>query len=398
MLMLETTLGSGRGYLDTLRSYVGMTAEGEDLLRRMHPVVLPHLDRIMEDFYATIREHPAARAAITGGQAQIARLKVTLRRWLEEMLLGPMDQAYLERRARIGRVHVQIGLPQFYMFTAMNRIRVQVAELIGEALKEEPAGRERTLLALHQSIDIELAIMMETYREDLEAKSHAAGQLATVGQFAAGIGHELRNPLSVIESSIYLVRQRLTHGGGVIDPHVLRHLDKIAGEIRRSTSTINDLMDLARGAPVKRRAMSLHTLCERAIADASLPAEVEVVLKALPDVTATLDPSQIGRVLNNLLTNANQAMKGTGKIWVDAEQTGGETRIRVRDDGPGVPIEARSRIFDALFTTKAKGTGLGLALCRRIAEAHGGRVTLEPSARGATFLVCLPEREERPRS
>jgi len=394
--MLETALGSGEGYLDNLKAYVGITAEGEDLLKHMHPIVVPHLDRIMEDFYATIREHPTARAAITGGEAQIARLKVTLRRWLEEMLLGPLDQAYLERRARIGRVHVQIGLPQAYMFTAMNRIRVQVAELIGKALEGDPARRERTLMALHQIIDIELAIMLETYREDLEAKSHAAGQLATVGQFAAGIGHELRNPLSVIESSIFLVRQRLTREAGVVDPHVLRHLDKIAGEIRRSTSTINDLMDLARGAPVKRRPISVLLLCQGAIADARLPAGIHVVLTASPDLTATLDPSQISRVLNNLLTNANQAMNGTGQIWVEAEWASGETRIRVRDSGPGVPIEARSRIFNALYTTKAKGTGLGLALCRRIVEAHGGSVTLEPGGDGASFLLCLPDWEERP--
>jgi len=394
--MLETALGSGLGYLDSLKAYVGVTAEAEELLKQMHPIVVPHLDRITEDFYATIQQHPPASGSITGGEAQIARLKATLRRWLEEMLLGPLDQAYLERRARIGRVHVQIGLPQSYMFTAMNRIRVQVAEVIGAALKDAPARRDQTLMALHQVIDIELAIMLETYREDLEAKSHASGQLATVGQFAAGIGHELRNPLSVIESSIYLVRQRLTREGA-IDPHLLRHLDKIAAEIRRSTSTINDLMDLARGAPVRCRAISLSEFCARAIAEAQLPAAIQVVLTAPPDMSATLDPSQMARVLNNLLTNASQAMNGAGHIWVEAERTSGEIRITVRDSGPGVPLEARSRIFNALFTTKTKGTGLGLALCRRIVEAHGGRVTLEPSTEGASFRICLPEPEERPR-
>jgi signal transduction histidine kinase len=80
---------------------------------------------------------------------------------------------------------------------------------------------------------------------------------------------------------------------------------------------------------------------------------------------------------------------------VEVERGVDETRIRVRDSGPGVPAEARARIFEALFTTKAKGSGLGLALCRRIADAHGGSILLEPSAPGSTgasFLLTVPDR------
>ena len=81
---------------------------------------------------------------------------------------------------------------------------------------------------------------------------------------------------------------------------------------------------------------------------------------------------------------------------MEASRVDGEARIRVRDGGPGVPAEIRDSIFEALFTTKAKGTGLGLALCRRIAEAHGGNVVLEPSESGASFLVTVPDDEPEP--
>ena len=85
-------------------------------------------------------------------------------------------------------------------------------------------------------------------------------------------------------------------------------------------------------------------------------------------------------------------MNGRGQIWIDARREGASTILRVRDEGPGVPTKLREQVFEALFTTKAKGSGLGLALCRRIAEAHGGSVALDPSESGATFQITIPDR------
>ena len=112
---------------------------------------------------------------------------------------------------------------------------------------------------------------------------------------------------------------------------------------------------------------------------------------APPGTKLDIDPDQLARVLTNLLINASQAMGGSGHIWIEARREGSRSVVLVRDDGPGVPAELRSRIFEALFTTKAKGNGLGLALCRRIAEAHSGTVTLEPSQRGASFRISIPD-------
>jgi signal transduction histidine kinase len=96
-------------------------------------------------------------------------------------------------------------------------------------------------------------------------------------------------------------------------------------------------------------------------------------------------------VLINLITNSIQAMNGQGKVWVEVSREAGATLLRVRDGGPGIPAEARARVFDALFTTKAKGSGLGLALCRRIVEAHGGTIVIEPTTEGASFRVTVPD-------
>jgi len=290
-------------------------------------------------------------------------------------------------------VHVRINLPQAYMFTAMNRMRIQVADVIQRALEADPLVRDKTVVALHQIMDIELAIMLETYREDLEAKNRTAERLATIGQFAAGIGHELRSPLGVVETSVFLLRQHFQQQPGPPDPKVLRHLDKISAEVKRSTATIDDLLELARKRPPHRQLVSVRALIEEALAAAHLPATVGVAIDASATDLARLDPDQITRVLTNLLINAGQAMEGlgTGHVDVRAARDGDVTRIEIHDTGPGIPVEIRHRVFEALFTTKAKGTGLGLALCSRIAEAHGGSVTLEPSDTGATFLITIPD-------
>ena len=381
-----------RGFFDNLKRYVGFTAESSSLLLGFRPVARPQFVSIVDDFYGAIDADPKARAVISGGAPQIERLKKTLIEWVDSMLLGPHDEAYYERRARIGRMHVRIGLPQAFMFTAMNRIRVRLGDVLQQELVDEPLILRETTTALHQILDLELAIMLETYREDLELKSRAAERLATIGQFSAGIAHELRNPLAVIESSLFLVRKNLEPQAGSI-PGVAKHLDRIGGEVARATRTIDSLLDLARRQPPRRQRTELRELIETAVQAIGLPAMVRITVTATPaDLTAEVDPDQIRQVLTNLFMNSAQAMPQGGHIEVVAEKVApSAARLRIRDDGPGIAEEARHRLFEALFTTKAKGSGLGLALCRRIMEAHGGTIDLEPTDSGASFVLTLPD-------
>jgi signal transduction histidine kinase len=309
-------------------------------------------------------------------------------RWLDGLLLGPHDERYYEMRARIGRVHVRISLPQQYMFTAMDRIRVRLLDVVQTKVADPPSVRRMTT-ALNQILDLELAIMLETYREDLLERNRTTERLATIGQFAASLGHELRNPLSVIESSLYLGRQHL--GAAASSPNVAKHLDRIGAEVRRANQTIHDLLDLARNKAPQRRPTNLRQLVDSAFDGALLPAAVVFESTVPADLEASVDPDQLRQVLVNLLVNAGQALAGRGHVWVEGERAAdGGARLRVRDDGPGVPGEDRRRIFDALYTTKAKGSGLGLALARRIMECHEGTIDLEPTPAGASFVLTFP--------
>ena len=377
-------------FFDNIKLYVGFTEASSAALRELHPIAQPFFQPIVDDFYAAIEAHPGASQAITGGQAQIDRLKLTLIRWMDLMLLGPHDEEYYQLRARIGRMHVRIALPQQYMFTAMDRIRVRLLDVVRTEMVGDPPKVERIATALNQILDLELAIMLETYREDLEAKNRNAERLATIGQFAASIGHELRNPLGVVESSLYLLRQHLRQEADA--PSVKKHLDRIGSEVQRANKTIHDLLDLARNRPPQRRPTSLRELVDSAGEAALLPAALTLNSSVPADLLLNIDPDQVRQVLANLFTNSMQALKGRGQIWVEVETApAGATAVRVRDDGPGIPIEEGNRIFEALFTTKAKGSGLGLALCRRIMEAHGGTIELEARPGGASFLLSFPD-------
>jgi signal transduction histidine kinase len=378
-------------FFENLKLYVGFDEDSCAALRELHPLAAPAFGPIVDDFYAAIEAHPGARAAITGGRAQIERLKQTLLRWIESLLLGPHDEAYYEMRARIGRVHVRIALPQQYMFTAMDRIRVRLLDVVQDRARD-PAQARRMCTAVNQILDLELAVMLETYREDLLEKNRTSERLATIGQFAASLGHELRNPLSVVESSLYLVRQHL--GQAADAPSVAKHLDRMGTEVKRANQTIHDLLGLARNKAPKRQPTNLRQLVDSAADGALLPAAVVFESRVPADLEASVDPDQLRQVLVNLFVNAGQALGGRGHVWVDGEHgADGGARLRVRDDGPGVPGEDQRRIFDALYTTKAKGSGLGLALSRRIMESHGGTIDLEPNATtapGASFLLTIP--------
>jgi two-component system sensor histidine kinase HydH len=379
-------------FFENIKLYVGFTQMSSDALRELHPIALPFFQPIIDDFYAAIEDHPGARQSITGGQPQIERLKKTLVVWMDKMLLGPHDEEYYQLRARIGRMHVRISLPQQYMFTAMDRIRVRLLDVVRTQIHDDPAKAERVSTALNQILDLELAIMLETYREDLETKHRNAERLATIGQFAASIGHELRNPLGVVESSLFLLRQHLKAEAET--PSVKKHLDRIGSEVQRANKTIHDLLDLARNRPPQRRPTPLRELVDSAAEAALLPAAIALHVSVPAGLSLNLDPDQVRQVLANLFTNSSQALKGRGQIWVEVETTAdGGARVRIRDDGPGIPAEDRVRVFEALYTTKAKGSGLGLALCRRIMEAHAGTIEIESGGEGASFLLVFPAGE-----
>ncbi len=242
-----------------------------------------------------------------------------------------------------------------------------------------------------------LEVLVEERTRDLKkAQERALRQerLATLGQLAGSIAHELRNPLGVISNaSTYLsiIQPKA-------DPKVLEYLEIIKNETKTSEKIITDLLDYTHLQVTERTLIQVDALVQNSLKRFSPPKNVELVTRItenLPEVY--INGTQLEQVLGNLLTNAYQAMPKGGLLTLSAELFTGEeqkekkVRISVTDTGEGIAPENLAMIFEPLFTTKAKGIGLGLPLCKKFVEANKGEISVTSKVNeGATFILVLP--------
>lgn len=218
-------------------------------------------------------------------------------------------------------------------------------------------------------------------------------RLAMLGQLSSSVGHELRNPLGVMLNAVYFLEMTLPDP----PPKAREYLRLLREQIRLSERIVSDLLDSARTRPPQRAAVCVHEVVSECSKRVPVPATIRVERDVPPDLPPLYaDPDQLGQILVNLFTNAVQAMEGReGTLTIRARQCDGQVRIEVQDTGDGVPDEHRDKIFEPLFTTKARGIGLGLSVSRSLAHANAGDLkVVNPASGGAVFVLDLPLSEQ----
>jgi PAS domain S-box-containing protein len=232
-------------------------------------------------------------------------------------------------------------------------------------------------------------------------------KLAMLGQLAGSVGHELRNPLSVISNAVYYLKMVLSPGeegtSSDADGVIQEYLDIISAEIRNSQKIVSDLLDFGRIRPAEREKAAVSTLVAQALKKQPPPEGVQVKTEFPPDLPAVfVDPRQIEMILGNLITNACQAMAAPGsvetpeadKLTIRAQAQQGQVSLSIADTGCGISPQNMEKLFEPLFTTKARGIGLGLAISKNLVQANGGTIIVQSEqGQGSTFTVTLPIKE-----
>jgi signal transduction histidine kinase len=213
-------------------------------------------------------------------------------------------------------------------------------------------------------------------------------KLAAVGQLASTVGHELRNPLGVVMNVLYLIE---AGAGDDPDGPMRRHIATAKREISAATLIVSDLLDYSAGRQPILAPVQVSDLVTEALSVAPPPKGVQVVQQGEPHLTIEADHDQIRQALLNLITNGYDAMSGGGTLTVAAIPGPDSVQLTVTDTGSGMDEETRDAIFTPFFTKKARGIGLGLAVTKRIVEAHHGTITVQsaPSA-GSSFTMTVP--------
>jgi two-component system, NtrC family, sensor histidine kinase HydH len=219
-------------------------------------------------------------------------------------------------------------------------------------------------------------------------------RLAAIGQLAASVGHELRNPLAAIRNACSFIRKRLV-SESALDPRIMQFLDVMGREVDASGRIIGNLLDFSRPKQAVRAPCPLRPLVEEALQLVPVRANVRI-MNEVPDELPVLDvdKDQLRQVLVNLVQNASESIvaerQGTVVLTADVGAQG-MLRLCVRDDGCGIPTEELARVFQPLFSTKVRGTGLGLAVASGVIERHGGHLRVESRVgEGTTFVIELP--------
>jgi signal transduction histidine kinase len=291
--------------------------------------------------------------------------------------------------------------------TGIEELRQVNEEL--EASNEELRATEEELRASNEELESsneELRATEEELRasnEELQATNEElkgtqerlirSEKLAAIGQLAGGVGHELRNPLGAIKNAAYYIKGKVSKSElAQKEPKVMEFLNIVDDEINSSNKIINDLLSFSRvGKPAVSPAR-IETVINDAIAHTPIPENIKLsknVMVSLPEIQ--IDTDQIRQVLINMIINAVQAMPDGGKLAIAAREKDNFLEVEIADTGTGIPKEIIGKIFDPLYTTKAKGIGLGLAVCKSIIDRHEGQIDVASNVgEGTTFTIKLP--------
>jgi signal transduction histidine kinase len=271
-----------------------------------------------------------------------------------------------------------VAIENARLIRQLNNARTQIQEYAGEL---EIKVRERT-------------------KELIEAQARLlkTERLAAIGELAGMVGHDLRNPLTGIAGATYLLKSRYK---SILDARGKEMLEIIERDIEYSNKIINDLLEYSREVTLELADSNPKSIIEMILSNLEVPSNIRVTNQTQDEPILKIDTKRMRRVFTNIIKNAIDAMPKGGNLKIRSERTEDDVVFSISDTGEGMSRETLNRLWTPLFTTKAKGMGFGLSICKRFVEGHGGKISVESElGKGSTFKVTLPigKRKDEPRN
>jgi signal transduction histidine kinase len=282
---------------------------------------------------------------------------------------------------------VEIGLDQVYTNVALARLRRGLLRALEERWLGPVEQHFATRRSLNTLLDLDLALIEDAYQAEYMARLQRTERLAAIGQVAGGVAHEIRNPLNVVKTSVYY----LLNSRNPNPAKTAEHLQRIERHVAQADAVITALSSFAK-LPVPDLKPMEVTACVRTTFETNpVPDRVKVDIALPADLPPVLvDGTQVGIVLGNLIRNACDAMPNGGRLTIKGIHDDAHVAISVADTGVGIAPENLSRIMEPLYSTKARGLGLGLAIARSILEKNKGNLQVVSTVgQGTTFTVRL---------
>ncbi len=509
-----------------LREYVALVDKDVEIAAAAWPIVQPHVRALVDDFYSTILSQPSAAEVLRGGEPQVARLKLTLERWLSELFVGKYDESFVRERWLVGWRHVKIGLSQVWTATAMSRMRDRLLKAIAINWTDTVENFHSLSSAVSRLMDLDLALIQDAYhteavalhlqeerelnesiidttqsvvllvnaRGEIERGNTAIAQLiccqdalpsyvctvgdlfpnedsgkvhellartcstvpngplitklvdsnsqertirwfarnvshfhnpddavdmrrqllvghdltdlidaqkrsvqqerlAAIGQTMAGLAHESRNAFQRSQAALETLALELEDR-----PNASLLLERIQRANDHLLHLYEEVLQFAKPVRLDLRQCDIveiaEATCRHILQAAKINGDCFKVCAHGSTRTIFADAFAVEQILRNLFENALVVSPAGKPVAVEISSVRQGERpylqIEVIDEGPGVPAEIMDRIFEPFFSTRSRGTGLGLPIARRLAEAHGGSLELKSGVHGTTAVLILP--------
>jgi signal transduction histidine kinase len=269
-----------------------------------------------------------------------------------------------------------------------NVLRIRAVEIKNRELIHEREQLLNEIKSWNEELEHRIRLESEALRR-AHAEVVQSQKLATLGYLAAGMAHEIRNPLNSITLFVQLIKE------GVEESEKIDYVEKILKEVDRVDATLSKLMDSAKRSRFELIDVNIGEIIQKALDSFTPQITAQAITptfsakRKLPRFKA--DPAEIEQIFTNLFLNSIDEMAAGGELTIDLDHDDRDLIITVSDSGRGIPAEHIPNIFDPFFSTKARGTGMGLPIVLRIVKNYGGKIeVIARKKSGATFLIRLP--------